>query len=546
MKPRQFFIALLVTCTFGVMVAEAALRGGSSQGTGTYTTPSGNTANPLGDTDGDGDPDGIDTDDDNDGVLDTADAFPLDATESLDTDGDAVGNNADTDDDADGILDTDDAFPLDGTQSIAALDSTTFSTACNENLCVVSGTASAGTTSITVTGSHASASDVTQTASVSGGGTFSVTFSSLASGDWTFSVEASNSSSHTQVASAPIGNSASLAEAIVDAISDPANPVTSTDIQNSGLTDAVKTDLTSNSTCGTSGTENCLTWFNSLTASTSCTALTGSSTNSEIESYVNCVMREGHTSVATSYATSNPPSALSTTSQNACQATITGPSPAHCAHPQWTCEVVGTSTPAGWTINNSDVGELTGASLGGTPTNASYTVRASLNIYTPAYTYDYTFSNVRIPAGTETTVTAYHTQSSGSVAGTWNTCISNGGRMATESEVLSHLGWSTTAYGGYSGSIFSFYAPGGSYSPYSNPVVAQPGYSRTNAGSCSGSWSTSDSPFVKSNGRISLSTGSGTKLKYEDSNGDVVNSGCRASSSGTYNFWCRQPNYSCN
>ncbi|EAR03024.1 BspA family leucine-rich repeat surface protein [Maribacter sp. HTCC2170] len=66
------------------------------------------------DTDGEGDV--CDTDDDNDGTLDTEDAFPLDATEDTDTDGDGTGNNADTDDDNDGTLDTEDAFPLDATE----------------------------------------------------------------------------------------------------------------------------------------------------------------------------------------------------------------------------------------------------------------------------------------------------------------------------------------------------------------------------------------------------------------------------------------------
>ncbi len=59
------------------------------------------------DTDGDGTPNYTDTDDDGDGVADTADAFPLDAAESVDTDGDGIGNNADTDDDGDGVSDTD-------------------------------------------------------------------------------------------------------------------------------------------------------------------------------------------------------------------------------------------------------------------------------------------------------------------------------------------------------------------------------------------------------------------------------------------------------
>ena len=39
------------------------------------------------DTDGDGVGNNEDEDDDNDAVLDSADAFPLDATESQDTDG---------------------------------------------------------------------------------------------------------------------------------------------------------------------------------------------------------------------------------------------------------------------------------------------------------------------------------------------------------------------------------------------------------------------------------------------------------------------------
>ncbi|MAD95828.1 MAG: hypothetical protein CMB99_00730 [Flavobacteriaceae bacterium] len=46
-------------------------------------------------------------DSDNDGVLDSADAFPADPNEWLDTDGDGVGNIADTDDDGDGVSDAD-------------------------------------------------------------------------------------------------------------------------------------------------------------------------------------------------------------------------------------------------------------------------------------------------------------------------------------------------------------------------------------------------------------------------------------------------------
>lgn len=67
------------------------------------------------DRDGDGVPEDIDPDDDNDGVNDTEDAFPLDPDETVDTDGDGTGDNEDEDDDNDGVPDVDDLDPLDPT-----------------------------------------------------------------------------------------------------------------------------------------------------------------------------------------------------------------------------------------------------------------------------------------------------------------------------------------------------------------------------------------------------------------------------------------------
>ena len=49
--------------------------------------------------------DKLDTDDDGDGVVDTLDAFPYDATEYADNDGDGLGDFSDNDDDNDGWLD---------------------------------------------------------------------------------------------------------------------------------------------------------------------------------------------------------------------------------------------------------------------------------------------------------------------------------------------------------------------------------------------------------------------------------------------------------
>jgi|GEM_PF-926005 len=60
-----------------------------------------------------------DNDDDNDGVVDAADAFPFDPREHLDSDSDGIGNNADNDDDGDGRLDSVDDYPLDPSRQVS-------------------------------------------------------------------------------------------------------------------------------------------------------------------------------------------------------------------------------------------------------------------------------------------------------------------------------------------------------------------------------------------------------------------------------------------
>lgn len=70
------------------------------------------------DDDNDGILDADDNDDDNDDINDSNDLFPADSSEWSDNDSDGIGDNADTDDDNDGVNDNEDAFPLDDSESI--------------------------------------------------------------------------------------------------------------------------------------------------------------------------------------------------------------------------------------------------------------------------------------------------------------------------------------------------------------------------------------------------------------------------------------------
>ena len=63
--------------------------------------------------------DNVDIDDDNDNIVDTIDAFDADPTEWADFDFDGIGSNQDPDDDNDGILDVNDSTPILPTEQLA-------------------------------------------------------------------------------------------------------------------------------------------------------------------------------------------------------------------------------------------------------------------------------------------------------------------------------------------------------------------------------------------------------------------------------------------
>jgi len=85
-------------------------------------------------TDGDAQADCVDTDDDNDTVLDTADNCPLVANaDQLDTDGDLTGDACDLDDDDDGVADVDDNCRLDWNLDQVNSDTDKFGDACDSD-----------------------------------------------------------------------------------------------------------------------------------------------------------------------------------------------------------------------------------------------------------------------------------------------------------------------------------------------------------------------------------------------------------------------------
>ena len=164
-----------------------------------------------------------------------------------------------------------------------------------------------------------------------------------------------------------------------------------------GVAVNIVNDLKNNNACGSTGEKNCLAAFNAQKASSTCTLENGSNaTAAQMQAYISCVMIEHHTTIAN--AVSVP--STSSTSGNSCTVAVTGPVPSTCAHPQWTCTIEGEPTPTGWQVTQS--AGLSYASIdlttsNGAPVTGSYTVRASLGIYTPAYSKAYTYNNVNIP-----------------------------------------------------------------------------------------------------------------------------------------------------
>ena len=330
-------------------------------------------------------------------------------------------------------------------------------------------------------------------------------------------------------------------------LADASSTLTVADIDNLetlGVAVNIVNDLKNNDACGSTGDQNCLAAFNAQKAISTCTLENGSNaTAAQMQAYISCVMIEHHTTIAN--AVSVP--STSSTSGNSCTVAVTGPVPSTCAHPQWTCTIEGEPTPTGWQVTQS--AGLSYASIdlttsNGAPVTGSYTVRASLGIYTPAYSKAYTYNDVNIPTSPGAAANSLSEYSGGKEhAGFWNYCIDRGKVLATEDEIKAHKGW---------GSLPTGFYLNGNYNPYSGFVVNKTGVDKYERFNCNtSSWSTI--PFMKTirsgnSWRNVTMRGwsSGTRLKYVDENDVVRTDNCRTRSYTTATFFCKGTNYSCN
>lgn len=339
-----------------------------------------------------------------------------------------------------------------------------------------------------------------------------------------------------------------------------ASTITSQNIEDIGLTNAgIETDIVSN-----------LSDFTAELAENDhgCT-ISSSPTLSETQTFTECVMRAHYVDVSSAVSTTQS----DTPSENTCAVTIQGDLPQFCTHPQWTCEIT-SSSPTGWTVNNAGTNNanvtLPGAQLSGqngSPFDGSYTVRASLNIYTPAHSVDYNYT-VNVPGNPSGDRVQRYNPARASNA--WNRCIDDGGRMATAQEVINDVNCTWPSYTNYpfvSDALST--TCGGKGTPADDAWVAtstnQTNISLPNCDNAPSTFqnisfmdywgprgtSLSDQAIGErqGNARIRKSGGgaNGPTLKRKNADGTTTEApGCRKNADGPKTYYCVIPNYSCN
>jgi hypothetical protein len=300
------------------------------------------------------------------------------------------------------------------------------------------------------------------------------------------------------------------------------------------LSAAVYTDLTTNNNCGSNGTTSCLAAFNAAKATTTCVLGGGASaTSAQTATYVSCVMSGSHAAVIDAAALAYTSSSAAP-SGAACAASVTLSLPGACGHPQWSCALVGSKTPASGYSTTTPVSNLTLAhSFNGSPSTVSYTIRASLNLYSPAYTKDFAYTQGIQPY--QPSVQKFtHSVGGPENVRAWNSCIAKGGVLATSSQIKATTGWSSLS--GQNQTI----------------VYNRTGIASTDAWSCSGSWADAGLTMVNNSGTTYNGSkavrSSGYNYRYINSSGVAASSSCKGggvTSNSTISYWCADVASSC-
>ena len=311
------------------------------------------------------------------------------------------------------------------------------------------------------------------------------------------------------------------------------DPVTASNLTDAGVSSGFVSAL-SGSGCGSDGTSNCLTVFNTNKSSTACTLAGGASaTGAQTEAFAQCVIVEDATSTASSVAATQP----TETASSGCSATVSQEIalPSMCGYSAWRCYVA--NKPSDWTLLSTTGGVNTGGGPAAyavdIPGNTASTGTVNLQVQmklAPNYS-DHLIKTVTIPIGVTAAIsdavngTKHFTisnsanyQSRYDYGMAYDSCINKGGRLANKSE--------TNGTGGH-----SFFQPNG----ITTKLVK--------GGTISGGWSQARC-YGKNQGYPAHSTKSGVNRLSctQSSNGSWMNCSTGGSNcstfAGTRNYTC--------
>lgn len=305
-----------------------------------------------------------------------------------------------------------------------------------------------------------------------------------------------------------------------------ASTVTQGDMVNIGL-GSNESSIIGQNYCGATANSSCLSVISAGLASS---GLSANSSATSIQNWINTTMRDHFQNTV---ATNQSAQANPTSSGDACAAsnttnTVTMPLIGGCNHSSWTCTFVSKS-PSSLTLDLADGNVKLAVSTGGPVNGVNYTIRKTLNYPGSSYYKDFSYS-LDIPASSNAAPNVQlttHTGSGNLAITPWNHCLSKG------------VGWELAESSEVSTALKNA-AP-------NTKVYAKANTTARTVPICSGSgWSNNNIVTNWSTWRNHSSTS--YRVKYRDSNDNLINGACRTNSGGGSNsFWCRNATvYSCN